>query len=237
MSIRYNVIPYSFLWLYLFVALMSCEQDSDQVLVTQPVSNLKLINNDSLLTINHLEDSLVSLEDSLTELESNTQFEIEILTDSLNKLEVGLDSGNVNLLPLIDQVNVEIDEKNNLLNEIEATLEPIDAIQTELSETKSIINSGLVFVNSISNTSFPGSITFEDSLRDYQLPLDMNREDIVYEIEIVDRLYRISFTYRLSENLNARGQLRLRVDSLTINSFQNLDTAYLDEEGTVIAFF
>jgi hypothetical protein len=237
MLTRYSVVRNSFLWLVVLLTFLACEQDAEEILVPQPVANLRLINNDSLQAVTTSIDSLTELQDSLLELEANVQFELEILNDSLAALEAGIDTGNTNLIPLLEEVNAAIDSRTNLLTKVEAGLEPLDEILDQLSDIVSIINSGLVFVDAISNTSFPGRLTFEDSLQLFELPLDMNRESIVYDIDIGQGNYRMGLSYRLREELNARGQLRLFVDSLSINSIQNFDTAYLDEEGIIIALF
>lgn len=223
--------------------LQGCEvTDPETVFVSDPTIKFSFINQRELtpllvdLEIYQLVDSIAS--DSL----DNVQSRLQILSDSLKKLQVGIDTGNLELDIYRKSVETTMNSDSINLLALTDTLQILQPLINGLLQKKNTIESGKVKLDTVLFLFSSRSVGFIDSLTNYAFPLNMSAESSVYLIEIAGIPYDLELLHENNIIVDARRRALVSFEQMDVG-FNTFDSVRLScpkckaNETTVICYF
>ncbi|MFT4738900.1 MAG: hypothetical protein ACI92W_003024 [Paraglaciecola sp.] len=210
-----------------FLCLIACEVVELETTVKEPFISMSLLDgkrirdiSDSLITVQASADDLASQELAL----DNT---IIIWLDSLEKLQAGIDTGNVSLENLFADVYLLFQMDSISSEELALAIATNSEEFDKLESIETILDEGLIkldFIRSIHSGYVDES--FQDSLGSYQLFLNINDTISYYEIGFNDNTFQLSLSHQNSEELNTDQSVSINFEDLVLNSY-SFDSTYL----------
>lgn len=204
--------------------------------VVQPSIAALFINQDSLMTLNVQIDSLDSIIGLNQELLSETNAFINILVDSLTRLENGLDTGNTDLEDLVIRVEDQIDSSQTKTIEFDETIALLEEDVQDLGSIVTLIESGNILVSRMTNLDNQVVVNYEDSSTQWSFPVDLNVDLVRYEVVINENSYDVSIGYEREQDVNFRREVILRINNIEIINYSGFDTVTLNEKKLTLYF-
>lgn len=222
------------------VTVWACQEEEEPT-PRDPSVSIFFFNKDSLDQVSAIVDSLdaelVGYDTTIANLKSNA----DILADSLIAITDSIANGG-SLEEERAQVINDLDTLNQYLSGIESEDSTVNVRQTEWTGVATTINSGLVFVDKIENIKNDLSVFFEDSSTTWNLPLDMNANDIDLNITIADEVYRLSMSYERFTIADEKNKVTVRTKNFEIitSDFDHSEVSCVnceDSETTIYVEF
>lgn len=236
MLIRYNHFILSIL-LFSVILFSSCEECQDcEPEISQPQINATFIHQSEWSNLQEDVSGLSSIAGLYNDSIRVSSSYFNFLDDSLNQVQVGIDTGNTSLEPLFTLLSDKLDSTEL---EISKFSEELDLLQDDISEIQSVQNTilnGNLLVSKITNQSNNQSITFSDSSSSWILPYDLNSNSITYEFIIDSEVFEALMTYEKEEDLNYRRQVILSISNLSIERFENFDSVNVNANQVTFYF-
>lgn len=216
------------LYMGIFAAVWACEEDIDPT-VNDPSIGIFFLNKDSLDAVNLITDSLNVELDKYDSIISMLEDSADLLVDSLITLTDSLANGgdlkedSATVAEIIIKLNVS-------LTTIEKEDSTVNASYTGWVSIETTINSGSVKISSIENTKNGQSIVYEDSSTVWNLPLDMQADDIDVNITIADQTYNLVLSYSRATAADEKYKVIISTADFEILS-SDFDKSYLSCNG------
>ena len=203
--------------LCVFLLIIACEQDDDIYIIDDPYVTFQFINGDSL---NQITDSLHVHQNQDTLLlknKSSLDSSLKALSDSINVIQLGIDTGNLEheslQLTLKDLYSADSTQRVNLLILISENDDLLDSIQSIITDLKK----GLCQLESI-EAVYSGFIEddFTDSVDYYQIPLNIHDTLSNYIIRINGQAYSIALSHDNEEAISSRQTFFISISDVRI---------------------
>lgn len=197
-------------WIYILffwsVVTISCDpcNECGEPLLYEPTVAVTFINQDSITALDTaVSDSSVTIQyyDSISQ-ELNK--EIDSLEGEVARISDSIQNGNTEYEDSLELVSQMIEDLGLQLLPVEKKLADLDSIVGVYNDIIKTINSGLLQVDKVTVLNTGGEITYEDSMKTYNLPLimDFDQSQTDYQIVIKEKSFTFSLVYELSETLN-----------------------------------
>lgn len=204
------------LYMGIFAAFLACEDDIEPT-VADPSVSIFFLNQDSLNLVTEITDSLAIEIESYDSLISALEDSADLLVDSLIVLTDSLANGGD-----LEQDSIFIAEKIIELNiGLEVIEEEDSAVNAQSKEWKSVatvINSGSVWVESITNAKNGLAVIYEDSSTTWKVPLDMQADDIDLDIVIDEQTYNLKLSYERTTTTDEKNKVVVKTSDFAIIS-------------------
>ncbi|MEO9967751.1 MAG: hypothetical protein ABJF11_18290 [Reichenbachiella sp.] len=212
--------------------LWACEEEQEPV-ARDPSVGIFFLNKDSLDQVSVIIDSLDTELEEFDELISSLEESANDLADSLITLTDLIADGS-DLTEERDQVIHDLDTLNVYIDEKESEDSTISVRQSEWTSVSTVINSGEVLVTSIENNKNGQSVMYEDSSVSWNLPLDMQSNDVDVNIALGNEVYRLVVRYELSTLADEKNKVIIRTSDFEIEdtNFDNVSLSCSDCDDT-----
>jgi hypothetical protein len=210
-----------------FLCLIACEVVELETSIKEPFITMSLLDGKRIQDIS---DSLITVQATVNDLASQElALDISIINwlDSLEKLQVGIDTGNIALENLFADVYLLFQMDSIASEELALAIATNLEAFNKLDSIETFLNEGLIkldFIRSLHSGYVDES--FQDSLGSYQLFLNINDTISNYEIGFNDNTYQLSFSHQNSEELNTDQSVSINFEDLVLNSY-SFDSTYL----------
>ncbi|MEM8939111.1 MAG: hypothetical protein AAGC64_07180 [Bacteroidota bacterium] len=229
-----------YLFFILFVHIFSCDpcENCNDPVLFEPTVEMVFINQDSIIVI----DSALLVYDSLDSSFSFVNSLLVDLRDSLNEIE---DSLALGLIEYQDEKDVLLAAINDSqLDSIFFDSLEIDSNTNVLNDIKSIINSGLIKIDTLFIPETGAFISYENSSTSWPFPLSFEKNFTLYEVLIHDEEFSIELDYETFIALDQERNVLIRAENIRVidlsDNFITLDSCNencLDGEATFTFFF
>lgn len=221
---------------------MSCDPCDDCDTVSfEPTVSLVFINQDSIKNIN---DSLsvIAFNDSALNVHIDA---LDTLNARLAEIQVGLDTGNASLQAEKDLIQLTLIPERKADSMLYATKNlGTDTIVPILTQTRTLINSGLLSVDKIEilGTSFVDLFEDVDSATTWSIPLSYDGEFTQYEVTIAGVSEIIEFAYDNVQEVDQQRNVLIRAQNIRVinepyDSLINCEENCIDGEATFTFYF
>ncbi len=225
--------------------LFSCRECDDcEVFIGEPKVTMVFINQDSLTSIqsdlNHNQTLIDSLSESIVELELSQS----ILADSIISTQNAVDQGELGLESTLESLRSDFAVDSLSLISFDDTIQQLDSLNAVLQSVSSTINSGLLLVSEIRNTVSGYSISREDSLTVYTVPLDFNNATTSLEFVIHDEVYELNMAHENELSVDERTRVNVSMTEIEVisHTFQSISlqcntNSCASNETVIICYF
>ena len=207
------------------ISLEACHEfDLATADIPEPLISLKFINGDRLAV---LEDSLSLTSARLNLLKKSSDSVKALLLvsrDSLKKVQVAIDTGNVtmesNKTALLSQITID--------STLEATLASerteLTAVNADLSKIRTRVLAGWVKVDTITNSLDDLSVGYKDSSDTYFVPLNVHQPKSSYQILLAGQRYDLDLSHTNEIYIDAKQRAVIRAHEIAAlsHSFDSL---------------
>jgi len=223
MSIQFKDIV---IILGLWVVVQSCDpcDDCGQSLEINPSVDLIFINQDSLVQLELTIDNTNLIIDSLDQRQARFIDTISYWNDSINQVQIAIDSGSLELISYFEELNLLVDLFADTLTRNREVLNEYDSIDAALSDVSSEISSGLLKPKKITLVNNALVFEYEDSANFFTLPIVLKDNSTRYEIIIEDETFYLELTYETIEEINIERQVIVKATNIipTSDTFDSL---------------
>jgi hypothetical protein len=205
----------------------------------EPTVSLVFINQDSINLIDARLD-FFSSNDSALAVHIDA---LDTLRSRLEDVQNGLDTGNISLQDEKDQLLIHISERQADSLFYEEKNINSDSVSI-LTQTKAIINSGMLQVDQIEILGTQNILTYEDvdSATSWSIPLSYDGEFTQYEVTIAGITRTIEFSYDNIQEVDQERNVLIRAENIqvvssTFESFDNCEENCVDGEASFTFYF
>ncbi|MEQ8237640.1 MAG: hypothetical protein RIA69_00435 [Cyclobacteriaceae bacterium] len=244
MSIQFKDI---LIILSLWLVVQSCDpcDECGTSLELNPSVNLIFINQGGLIEVEKAIDSTNLIIDSLDNRQSIFIDTISYWNDSIDQVQIAIDSGSLELTEYLEELNLLVDLFADTLSSNREVLNQYDSIEGVLVAVSREISSGLIKPEKITLVNNALVFEYEDSANFFTLPLILKENFTRYEIIIEDEIFYIEMTYETAEEINLERKVIVTAtniiptsdtfDSLTVDCNNRLEC--LNNETDITLYF
>lgn len=231
------------IWIWVAWGCDPCD-DCGEPLRYDPVVRMVFINQDSAHSLSDsiaLNTEQIAYQDSVRRVYQDS---VAVLTDSLVTVDSLVEAGDNDFISVQEAFNSNIDTLKVMSDTLQSWSAQLTSVNRDLNSVVTTINNGLLSVQSVRLLENNAEVVFEDSMRQFGLPLLLAESRTSFQISIAGEQYSIAYTYDTYETVDAARRVQVKARNLdtVAHSFDSLvincrTEECISDETTVTAYF